>query len=117
MRPASVSPDLSLAASRVSDTVMTAMRTGTKATLSSIPGIAVHCVGWRRGDRGRARRRRLRGRNIDRPLSGRRRVEARRQLAHATAVHPVIHEQALYIGARLRDANAFDEEERVVFLA
>src|SRR5258708_14637380 len=97
MRWASVSPDLSLAVSRVSDTVMTAMRTATKATLSSIPGIADHRVGWRSGDGWRARRGRLRGRDIDRPLSGRRRVEARPQLAHATAIHPVIHEQALYI--------------------
>src|SRR5277367_1447286 len=39
MRSASVAPDLSSASERVSDTVSTAMRSGTNALLSSTPGI------------------------------------------------------------------------------
>src|ERR1700710_3250195 len=76
IRAASVSPDLSVDASRVSDTVMMAMRTGTNLMLSSIPGIADDCgAGVRRGRRrgvdGRRTRRRRLGRGMgDRPIAG-----------------------------------------------
>src|SRR3569832_441193 len=121
MRAARVSPDLSSAKVRVSDTVMIAMRTGTKAMLSSIPGIADDGGGRRRSGRcGRTRRgrqRRLCRRMIDRPAAGGGLVEAGRGVAHAAIVHPVIHEHALYVDAGLEDADALDEGQRIVFLA
>src|SRR6185295_3081167 len=116
IRAASVSPDLSLAASRVSETVSTAMRTGTNAMLSSIPGIADNRV-RRRVDRRRPWRRWLHRRIVMWPLAGSGRVQTWRRLAHAAAVHPVIHQEPLHIGARFRDANAFDEEKRIILLA
>src|SRR5512135_950578 len=96
---------------------MMAIRTGTNAIFSSLPGIAYHRVFGRSRDSRRRRCRWLHGWMIDRPLSGRRRVEAGSGLAHAATIHPVIHQEAFHVGARFSHANAFDEEQSVVFLA
>src|SRR6185312_15132288 len=49
MRSASVAPDLSSASSRVSDTVNTAIFSGTNGRFSSIPGISILKLAGREG--------------------------------------------------------------------
>ena len=119
MRAASVSPEVSVDASRVSDTVITAMRTGTKARAWArrcvVGGvvIVVVLVGVGR----RRRRRGLNRRMIGRPGSVRDFVETGRGAVAAAVVHPVIGQEALDVGTGLGRAHAFDEHQRVVFLA
>src|SRR5215472_8247049 len=115
MRATSVSPETSLLASRVSETVRTAMRTGMNAMLSSRRGVGIaydsisgqdrcrrHCAGnWICGRRG----------VIDRPLAGCSFVEALCITPHTATVHPMIRHHAFHIGARLGDWHALDEEQ------
>src|ERR1043166_312096 len=124
MRASSVSPEVSVEESRVSDTVITAMRTGTKARVSSMRegGIADEGVGGgirllgllrqRRG--GRKRRKRRAMRPVVRPIAGGGLVQRRGGLAHALAVHPVVSHEPLHIGASLRRRHALDEQQRIV---
>src|SRR5215472_18985057 len=104
MRATSVSPETSLLASRVSETVITAMRTGMNATLSSRRGAGIAHDGiGRHGRRGRRRRYRAGKRicaprrMVDRPLAARGLVETLSVASHAAAIHPVIRHHALHI--------------------
>src|ERR1700678_3539217 len=109
MRAASVSPDVSLDSSRVSETVRTAMRTGTKGTVSSIGccGIAYDHI---------LRRRRVLCSiaAIFRPFAESRLIERRRLFAISARIHPIIGQDALDVIARLHRRHAFDEEKRVL---
>src|ERR1700678_409257 len=102
MRAASVSPDVSLDASRVSETVSTAMRTGTKATVSSMrcEGIADDQGSGRLFWQGRRPRRNRRACMISRPQAFGRFVERRRTLLRALGVHPVIGHHIFDVAAR-----------------
>src|SRR5271154_6265963 len=105
IRAASVSPDVSLDSSRVSETVRTAMRTGTKGTLSSIGSC---CIAHHHVLHGRS------GRRIGpifRPIALGRLVERRRIFAGSTSIHPIIGKHTLDVVARLAGRHALDEEE------
>src|SRR5271155_5690220 len=109
MRAASVSPDVSLDSSRVSETVRTAMRTGTNATDSSIGccGIAYDHI---------LRRRRILCSiaAVLRPFAESRLVQRGRLFASPPCVHPIIRQNALDVVARLHRRHALDEEKRIL---
>src|SRR5690606_15885639 len=95
-------PDVSSASVRVSETVRTAIRTGTKGREASIPGIVCNLVlaliQWL----------------IFRPLAARNLVEARQVLLHAMAVNPEVGQHALDENARLPARQGLDKEEGIV---
>ena len=117
-RAASASPEVSFEASRVSETVSTAMRTGTKAIDSSMRcgGIADQGVAGRRLGvcSGATLTETPSLVLIVRPLALRRFVERGRIGFGALCVQPIIRHHVLDVVARLRIGNALDEEQRIV---
>src|ERR1700744_2992148 len=106
----SVSPETSSSLVRVSETVRTAICTGTKPMLVSIRSASESggIDGWLdRGLAGWRLRHRREGGTIDRPFAMRELVKAACFLAEAAAIHPLILHQPAHIRARLGDRNAF----------
>ena len=112
MRAASVSPEVSSAALRVSDTVSTAMLTGMKGRLSSMR--AMGCSG-RPAPSVQAGGRFLGGSRgmIARPVADGEFVQARRGQAQPGGVDPGVGERARHEGARLVQRDRLDEQQRV----
>src|SRR5690348_12651312 len=119
----SVSPETSSSLVRVSETVSTAICTGTKARSLSIRPVSgwapelmaseSGCIGGRGNGRlnGRWRGHGRQGGAIDRPFAARQLIQAPGILAETAPVHPLIFHQAAHIGTCFRDGYAFHEQQ------
>src|SRR4051794_38812848 len=118
MRSARVSPDVSLAAVRVSDTVRTAMLTGMKGRLSSRRAMD-RASGWSCAGSVQARHQEghfalmIKWREAGK-LAGGQIVEAGRRQMHAGRVDPGISQDVGDEATCFRNRNGFDEQQRVV---
>src|SRR5579859_281582 len=113
---ASVSPDLSLEAVLVSETVRTAILTGRNGLLSSSLGMLDRSLcrwrHWRAVMRARGRVQR----HIGRPFVGGKRFEVRGLLSQALAIDPHIGQHALDIEPRGLARQRLDEQQRVALI-
>src|SRR5512132_1954178 len=100
MRSASTSPDVSVSRVRLSETVRTAMLTGSSGRLGSVAAMF--------GDLDRAARA-----VVARPAAGGQRVERRRGLPQAMPVDPQIGENVLDEGTGLAGRDRLDEHQRI----
>src|SRR6185437_2578448 len=103
-RASRISPETSFSRVRVSETVITAMRTGMNSRGC--------CSGM---DRPRSVRSRTRcGLAVGRPSAGRGLVEAGRRLAQAAMIHPHVGHHPLDVITRLGQWDGLDEKQRIV---